>query len=588
MDDEVQDGHKFETPQPPREKHESKKPEKSSSSTESSDSNKKSKSSSSSSSNHHSSSSSSHNNHSSSSSSSKHHTNHLSSTNNHQSSSSNHNNHHHHPSSSSNHHHHHSEHKDKDHKKSNDSSKSSSDNKHHKSHHTSSSSSSHKTSNSHKRSREDAESKENETKSKKMKNDHEKSDKKSNSSNDKVKEKSSTSSSNGTSSSSKSKKKDHKSPTKRKHSNDEEQEFDGAMGMGFAEALAAFDMPTSSSSKRQKHDQLADKMVSVKSSSSSSSSSKSKSSSSSSSSHKKDKEKEKSTSSSSSRPSTSKTSQNFTQPPKLLTQKPKLDLLPDIVNELPSDVSIPDYRPLPMNSAMKDYINSNSYGSSMQSRHSRQLTEGELLTESFSSQKSRTRVFSGNSRARSDIPKLYEMCLRILTENLDYVECTGGVPFDILRPALEKAKPEQLSNIEYYNPYLLDDSDILWKPHCQRKWKNRQPMEMESWREMYERCNREDEEKLSRLTQNIRQMQEKTSNCVQKTKMAFVDTVVKAPRGMIRKQEQFGTSRKPVVSPAARIEALKNIQPNLAVAGDVRLRVAAGLRDDAQQSKYRS
>lgn len=66
--------------------------------------------------------------------------------------------------------------------------------------------------------------------------------------------------------------------------------------------------------------------------------------------------------------------QTLTQPPKLLTEKPKLDLLSDIVNELPNDVSIPDYRPLPLNSAMKDYI----LGSNSQSRHTKVLSEGEL------------------------------------------------------------------------------------------------------------------------------------------------------------------------------------------------------------------
>lgn len=210
-----------------------------------------------------------------------------------------------------------------------------------------------------------------------------------------------------------------------------------------------------------------------------------------------------------------------------------------------------------------------------------------MLAQSFSSKANRTRVFSGNSKTRSDIPKLFDMCIRILQENIDYLECTGGVPFEILRPVLERAKPDQLAVIEYYNPYLLEDSDILWKPHCQRKWKNKQPIEsdMETWREMYERCTREDEEKLSRLTQNIRQQQVISSNGIQKTKMAFVDSMVKPPRSMVRKQEQFGTNRKLVVSPAARVEALKNLQPNLAAPGDVRLRVAAGLRDDAQQGK---
>ena len=257
--------------------------------------------------------------------------------------------------------------------------------------------------------------------------------------------------------------------------------------------------------------------------------------------------------------STSKAAQNILQTPEQLTQKPKLDLSPDLVNELNTSISHFDYRQLPSTS--------NSNGSTMQSQHKE--TESELLTKSISSIKSRTRIFSGNSRGRSNIPKLSEMCLKVLTDNLDFVGCIGDVPFDILRPALEKAKPEQLTKIEYYNPYLLDDSDILWKTICQRKWRNRQPMEMESWREMYERCNKEDEEKLNRLKQSIRQTTEKSSNCVQKTKIAFVDTIVKVPRRVVKKQETFSSTSKPVMSLAARIETLKNLKPNQAVTSDV-------------------
>lgn len=90
----------------------------------------------------------------------------------------------------------------------------------------------------------------------------------------------------------------------------------------------------------------------------------------------------------------------------------------------------------------------------------------------------------------------------------------------------------------------------------------------------------EDEEKLANLTKNIKKHQE-TSIPVQKTKLAYVDQMVKAPRDMRRKQEIFGTNRRLIASPAARIAALKNLQPNLVVAGDARLRVAAGIRDDA-------
>lgn len=338
-------------------------------------------------------------------------------------------------------------------------------------------------------------------------------------------------------------------------------ELDHSQGMGFAEALALFDMPSTS---KKKDLQMADKIVKVSPKAHSKPSSRD------------DKKltpmKE-----------SLKSLKALTAPPKLLTQKLKLDPLPDIVNDLPSDVSIPDYRPLPLSSDIKDYINSSVLGYSCRPPQ-KQMTDKELLTESFSSKANRTRVFSGN-RVQKSAPTLFEGCIRVLQENIDFLESTGGVPFDILRPVLERAKPEQLSVIEYYNPYLLDDSDVLWEPHCKRKFRTRQRDENETWRDLYERCTREDEIKLSRLTQNIKQHTETTSNGVQKTKMAYVDQMVKPPRSVQRKQEIFGTNRMLVASPAARTVGLKHMAPNLVSVGDARLRVAAGIRDDAQSGK---
>ncbi|KAG5672456.1 hypothetical protein PVAND_002583 [Polypedilum vanderplanki] len=511
--------------------------------------------------------------------------------------------HHHHSSTSSSHHqsssgsHHTSTSHSKEHKKSSNDSKSN-ENKHKSSNSNHDSSSQHKaqtsssSSSSKKRSHEEVslDAKDNELKAKRLKIETEKSDKKKSSSSSNSKSNESKEHSSSSNNKSSSKNKEHKHSSKRKSSEDDSsvKEFDGSTGeIGFAEALMMFDMPSTSKSKKQ----LADKIVTVKSSSSSkdnkSSSSKSTSKDNK---HKSTSSSSATSSSSSSRPSTltsaeaeasesKKSLKTLTQPPKLLTQKPALGLLPDLV----SDITIPDYRPLPLNHAMKDYIDSN-FGS-FESRHSRKADEVVQFAESFSSKANRTKVFSGNSKARMQIPKLFDLCIRVLQENIDFLECTGGVPFEILKPVLERAKPDQLSVIEYYNPYLLEESDILWKPHCQRKWKNKQPAEMETWREMYERCTKEDEEKLNRLTQNIKHQQEKSLNGIQKTKMAYVDSFVKPPRGIMRKQEQFGTNRKLVASPAARVEALKNLAPNIVSGqhGDVRLRVAAGLRDDAQQ-----
>lgn len=374
----------------------------------------------------------------------------------------------------------------------------------------------------------------------------------------------------------------HHKKDKKKSEPKESREFDAAQGIGFAEALASFDMPSVKSTKSKSKDHMADKMVKVKSSDNNLI-------------KKPLKRLEKSPGSSSSKhpkPSTSgesrKSIQSLTKPPKLLTEKPKLDILPEIAKELPNDVSIPEYRPLPLNSAMKDYINSNVHGSN--AGHNRQFAKGwneesEILAESFSSKANRTKVYSGGSSKSRHVPRLFDICIRYLQDHVEYLEGTGGVPYEIIKPVLERARPDQLANIEYYNPYLMEDTDELWQPICQRKWSKRTPEELETWRDMYERCTKEDEEKLKRLTKNIKRSTDLHTVGIQKTKMAFVDSLVKPPRGVAKKQEQFGTSHKLVASPAARTEGLRHLQPNLVAPGDVRLRVQAGLRDDAQSGE---
>lgn len=65
------------------------------------------------------------------------------------------------------------------------------------------------------------------------------------------------------------------------------------------------------------------------------------------------------------------------------------------------------------------------------------------------------------------------------------LEFTGGVPFDILRPVIERATYEQLMTLEDYNPYLIEDTSYLWEQHCKRRFRSKHRQEMETWREMY-------------------------------------------------------------------------------------------------------
>ena len=53
------------------------------------------------------------------------------------------------------------------------------------------------------------------------------------------------------------------------------------------------------------------------------------------------------------------------------------------------------------------------------------------------------------------IPSLFDLCLRVIQDNIDDLGYTGGVPYEILEPALIKTSANQLMQVEHYNPYLV-------------------------------------------------------------------------------------------------------------------------------------
>lgn len=414
----------------------------------------------------------------------------------------------------------------------------------------------------------------------------EESSEKSSSDKNKSSSRSSKSSSSSGSSSSKDKTKKSSSDKKRESSSkeksgsDEEVEgLDSSAGASFADALAMIGMP-SSSKKKSSSDKPkksssssmpppAAKVRSEKSSHSSSSKS---------SSRHKESSSPKSTASSSGYSSSSSSSTAAAAP--LLRRNVELDPLPEaseIVEALP--IISPHYKPMPLNQTVMGCVFGNN--GKPQKSH---LTEEEALGHSMQSKNQRTKVYSGVKTHNGVVPSLFDSCIRMLQENIDLLDVTGGVPFDLLKPVLERASPEQLMNLENYNPYLMEDSDILWEQHCKRNFRmhKRKEEECESWREMYIRCSEERDAKLRSLTANIKMSQAEKVAPVRKTQLAYVDSAVKPPRSVISKQARYGTDRTPVVSPAARVAALKNASSNVAKAGDTRLKVAPGVRDTAQ------
>ncbi|KAG8000061.1 Elongin-A, partial [Nibea albiflora] len=136
---------------------------------------------------------------------------------------------------------------------------------------------------------------------------------------------------------------------------------------------------------------------------------------------------------------------------------------------------------------------------------------------------------------------LHQQCIRTLQNNINLLYETGGVPFEILEPVLERCTPEQLLRIEEYNPIYIGVTDHLWGKHCQRDFKDSKLQEYESWKEMYVRLSEERERKLQRLTKSIVSAHSNKPKGRQ-VKMAFIHTVAKPPRDVRIQQEIHGTA----------------------------------------------
>ncbi|XP_072175584.1 uncharacterized protein [Diadema setosum] len=185
-----------------------------------------------------------------------------------------------------------------------------------------------------------------------------------------------------------------------------------------------------------------------------------------------------------------------------------------------------DYKPLrlPELSPKKKVLGPSDEGSYIGSKHAR------------------TKVFSGKARSTwRYVPTLFESCMRILLDNIDALD-EIGVPYDIIKPILEKCTPQQLLRLEDFNPYLIEDTDHLWRAHADRDFKSHRPKDMESWRELYLRKMDEREERLKNVTANISAAMAK-KDPGRLTKMAFVNGPAKPPRNVMRQQVRHGTGR---------------------------------------------
>ncbi|XP_026536456.1 elongin-A [Notechis scutatus] len=242
--------------------------------------------------------------------------------------------------------------------------------------------------------------------------------------------------------------------------------------------------------------------------------------------------------------SSAKSSDASRKAPKQVSEKKPVEasaskakkILIDVVPMLP-DIPLPaiqaNYRPLPS-------LDTISFTQPKRKALSSPTEEDEA---GFTGRRlnSKMQVYSGSKSAY--LPKmmsLHEQCIRVLSNNIDSIYEVGGVPYSVLEPVLERCTPEQLYRIEECNHVLTEDTDQLWHNHCQRDFKKEKPVEFESWREMYLRLHDAREQRLLMLTQNIRSAHANKPKA-RVAKMAFVNSTVKPPREVRRRQEKFGT-----------------------------------------------
>jgi len=158
--------------------------------------------------------------------------------------------------------------------------------------------------------------------------------------------------------------------------------------------------------------------------------------------------------------------------------------------------------------------------------------------------RNRAAIYSGTKRKGffGDVPSLFDQCIQVLKDHVDEIDEVGNLGYDILQPVLDRACPKTLMHIEDCNPYLMEETYQLWEKFVKNTFRNKEREDMESWREMYERCSIEREEKLEALKGKVKQCYKAEKNKHKETKLAYVDSAPKAPRSIRNAQAKNGTA----------------------------------------------
>ncbi|VDM76628.1 unnamed protein product [Strongylus vulgaris] len=156
----------------------------------------------------------------------------------------------------------------------------------------------------------------------------------------------------------------------------------------------------------------------------------------------------------------------------------------------------------------------------------------------FKPRNERGKVFAGRRKNTPMIvPSLFNICLRVLGNNIGVLLYAEYIPYDVLKPVLEKCTDEELASIESKHPYIEDDSGELWEKFVSKKYPGEEPASDGTWKDLYYFLEKEKEEKLKRLSKRIGKMHQADSTKAQR-KTILADAT--APLSVRRRQMQHG------------------------------------------------
>ena len=103
-----------------------------------------------------------------------------------------------------------------------------------------------------------------------------------------------------------------------------------------------------------------------------------------------------------------------------------------------------------------------------QSGEKAKITDDDALTAMINLNKSgrnRTSVYSGRKTSAfshdEKFPTLVQLCTHVLQDNVSIIDGCGNVPYDMLKPILERGKPDDIMRIEDGTPWLMEETGMV-------------------------------------------------------------------------------------------------------------------------------